>query len=187
MTKRLSPILVACCLMLLFTSCDRKRNDKGYEYFPDMAHSLAYETYAPNLNLSAGQSMLLPAPNTIPMEMMPYAYDATIKSRELAARELTNQVTLNEEALIRGKEQFIVFCAQCNGVSGNGDGFLYTSGKYNFKPASLLSDKMMASNDADIFHVITAGYQVMGAHGHMIRPDDRWKIALYVKHELQKQ
>jgi len=28
---------------VLLTSCDRTRIQKGYEYFPDMAHSLAYE------------------------------------------------------------------------------------------------------------------------------------------------
>lgn len=187
MTKRLSFILYAFCLMLLYSSCDRKRNDKGYEYFPDMAHSLAYETYAPNPNIQQGQSMLLPVPNTIPMEMIPYAYDASIESRELAAMELKNPFDLKEEILIRGKAQYTVFCSQCHGEAGNGDGFLYTSGKYSFKPASLLSDKMLSTNEADIFHVITAGYQVMGAHGHMIRPDDRWMISMYVKNELQKQ
>jgi hypothetical protein len=25
----------------------------------------------------------------------------------------------------------------------------------------------------------------MGAHGQMIRPEDRWKIAMFVKNELQ--
>jgi len=25
----------------------------------------------------------------------------------------------------------------------------------------------------------------MGAHGQMIRPDDRWRIAMFVKNELQ--
>lgn len=187
MTKRISFILYAFCLMLLYSSCDRRRNEKGYEYFPDMAHSLAYETYAPNPNVKSGQSMMLPAPNTIPMEMIPYAYNATPESRELAAKELINPLSLTEEILIRGKEQFTIFCAQCHGTAGNGEGYLYTSGKYNFKPASLLSEKMMASNEADIFHVITVGFQVMGAHGHMIRPDDRWMISMYVKNELQKQ
>ncbi len=175
------------CLVLMITSCDRKRNDKGYEYFPDMAHSLAYETYAPNPNVINGESMLLPAPHTIPVEMQPYMYDKSIESREKAASELKNPVEFTEEALIQGKEQFNIFCAHCHGVAGDGKGYLYISGRYKFPPASLLSAKMLASNEADIFHVITVGFQVMGAHGHMIRPDDRWKIAMYVKRELQNQ
>jgi len=30
------------------------------------------------------------------------------------------------------------------------------------------------------------GWGVMGEHGTMITPEDRWKIAMYVKQELQK-
>ncbi len=187
MAKRYSILLNIICLLVLLTSCDRRRSDKGYEYFPDMAHSLAYETYAPNPNVAGGESMLLPAPNTIPVEMQPYRYDKSIESREKAAKELVNPLEFTEEMLVQGRDQFNIFCAHCHGTSGDGKGFLVTSGKYKFQPASLLSDKMMASNEADIFHVITVGYQVMGAHGHMITPENRWKIAMYVKKELQKQ
>jgi mono/diheme cytochrome c family protein len=187
MMKRHLLIINALCLILALTSCDRRRNDKGYEYFPDMAHSLTYETYQYNPVLGNGQSMSLPAPNTVPMEMQPYPYDATPEGRELAAMELVNPHSVNEEALIKGKEQYTIFCSHCHGEKGNGDGFLYTSGKYVAKPASLLSEKMKSSNEADIYHVITVGYQLMGPHGHMIRPDERWMIAIYVKNELQKQ
>jgi hypothetical protein len=30
------------------------------------------------------------------------------------------------------------------------------------------------------------GWGIMGEHGSMLSPDDRWKIAMYIKHELQK-
>lgn len=187
MTKRFSFIIFALSIVILTTSCDRKRNDKGYEYFPDMAHSLAYETYAPNPNVNTGKSMLLPAPNTVPMEMEPYIYTASPEDRIKAASSLKNPYEMTEAGLIRGKEQYTIFCAHCHGEKGNGEGILYTSKKYSVKPASLLSEKMVSSNEADIFHVITVGFQVMGAHGHMIRPADRWMIAMYVKNELQKQ
>ena len=62
----------------------------------------------------------------------------------------------------------------------------FTSGKYTYPPASLISEKMLAAPDGDIYHVITAGFGIMPEHGSMIRPDDRWKIALYIKNELQK-
>lgn len=187
MVKRYFILINVVSLLLIFASCDRTRNDKGYEYFPDMAHSLAFETYAPNPNVVGGESMLLPAPHTIPLEMQPYMYDKSIDSREKAARELVNPLEFTEDKLVRGRDQYNIFCAHCHGTAGDGKGFLFTSGKYKFQPASLLSEKMMASNEADIFHVITVGFQVMGAHGHMIQPEDRWKIAMYVKKELQKQ
>lgn len=185
MSKRIL-LIINTVLILALVSCDRKRTDKGYEYFPDMAHSLTYETYQYNPVLGNGQSMSTPVPNTVPMEMEPYTNNSSPEGRELASKELRNPLQLTEEFLVKGKEQYRIFCAHCHGDAGNGDGFLYTSGKYVMKPASLLSEKMIASNEADIYHVITAGYQVMGPHGHMIRPDERWMIAMYVKNELQK-
>ena len=49
-TKNMKQLIIPSALVLLLTlsSCDRTRNQKGYEYFPDMAHSLAYETYSAN-------------------------------------------------------------------------------------------------------------------------------------------
>jgi mono/diheme cytochrome c family protein len=186
MTKRPLILIIAFCFILA-ASCDRKRNDKGYEYFPDMAHSLAYETYEPNPVTESGTTMILPAPHTVPLEMIPYPYTASADDRELAMKQLVNPFELTEEGLVRGKEQYNIFCANCHGEKGNGEGFLFLAGKYKARPASLISDKMVLSNEADIFHVITVGYQLMGPHGPMIRPDDRWMISMYVKNELQKQ
>lgn len=178
-------LLIAFMLTLALASCDRTRNDKGYEYFPDMAHSLAFETYSPNGFFTDSMTMRLPASNTVPREMIPYAFDNSIEGREKAASSLTNPLEVNAENIKQGKAQYDIFCSHCHGVAGDGNGYLFTSGRYAIKPASLLTEKMLAAPDADIFHVITAGYQVMAAHGDLIRPDDRWKIALFVKHELQ--
>jgi mono/diheme cytochrome c family protein len=151
-----------------------------------MAHSLAYETYATNPAMADSHAMRLPAANTISREMIPYAYPNTPEGRLQAAAELVNPLEATPENIARGKEQFTIFCIGCHGELGNGEGYLFTSGRYPIKPASLISEKMLAMPDGDIFHVISAGYNTMGAHGHMIRPDDRWKIAMYVKNELQK-
>ena len=185
-TKQINrSLLAAICLLLIGSSCDRSRNDKGYEYFPDMAHSLAAETYAPNSNFADSLTMRLPAENTIPREMVPYPYDNSLESRELAASTLMNPLEANAKNMEIGKEQYRIFCSGCHGVTGDGKGFLFTSKRYAIQPASLISEKMLAAPDADIFHVITAGYQVMGAHGQLIRPDDRWRVAMFVKNELQ--
>lgn len=186
--RKLFPVLAAAsAILFLGTSCDRTRNDKGYEYFPDMAHSLAYETYAANPAVADSLTMRLPAANTISRELMPYPYPGTPEGRAQAAAELVNPLQPTPENIAGGKVLFTIFCIGCHGELGNGEGHLYTSGRFVIKPASLLSEKMMAAPDADIYHVISAGFNVMGAHGHMIRPEDRWKIALYVKNELQSK
>lgn len=177
----------ALCVLLLAVSCDRTRNDKGYEYFPDMAHSLAYETYSVDSAMPDHMEMRLPAEHTISREMMPYPYSSTIEGRAQAAAELVNPLQTTPENIARGKAMFSIYCIGCHGEKGNGEGHLYTSGRFAVKPASLLSEKMMAAPEGDIYHVISVGFNVMGAHSSQIRPDDRWKIAMFVKQELQLQ
>lgn len=170
---------------LVFTSCDRTRIQKGYEYFPDMGHSLAYETYTPDKAMSNGITMQLPVLGSIPREMIPYQYPATPEGRLQAGKDLKCEFEANEANLARGKEMFTLFCENCHGTGGKGDGHLYTSGKFTMQPASLISERMLAAPIGEVFHVITMGWNTMGAHGPQIRPDDRWKIALYVKNTLQ--
>ena len=171
---------------LVFVSCDRTRIQKGYEYFPDMAHSLAYETYSPSKGTNNGMTMQLPVLGSIPREMIPYQYPATPEGRLQAGKELVCKLEASDTNLVRGKEMFTIFCQNCHGTAGKGDGHLYTSGKFTMQPASLISERMLAAPIGEVYHVITAGFNTMGAHGPQIKPDDRWKIALYVKNTLQK-
>lgn len=180
-------IPAAAVLALSFTSCDRTRNQKGYEYFPDMAHSLAFETYTPNNVFANGMTEQMPVAGTIPRGFIPYQYPATPEGRLLAGKELVNPLEISAENTVKCKELFTRFCIGCHGENGSGNGHLYTSGKFAIQPASLINERMTAAPIGEIFHVITRGWNTMGAHGPQIRPDDRWLIAMYVKNELQKK
>jgi mono/diheme cytochrome c family protein len=117
---------------------------------------------------------------------MPYQYKKTDEDRALAAQNLVNPLEPTPENLERGKEAYGIYCLQCHGETGDGKGRLYVNKKYPFPPASLLSEKMKVNPEADIYHVITVGWGIMGEHGSMIKQEDRWKIAMYIKTELQK-
>jgi mono/diheme cytochrome c family protein len=180
------PIVLGLSL-IVFASCDRNRNTTGWEYFDDMAHSAAYETYTPNPNFADGKTMRNPVEGTIALGETPFLYEKTPEDRIRAGKELVDPFEVNEKNLARGKEVFQIFCKDCHGDKGDGKGFLYTSGKYPYPPANLLSDKMMKAPEGEIFHVVTLGFGVMPKHGPQIRPDDRWKVAMYVKNVLQRQ
>lgn len=79
-----------------------------------------------------------------------------------------------------------MYCLNCHGISGDGQGNLYTSKKYPYPPANLLSDKIVGNPEGEIYHVISVGWGIMGEHGTMIQPDDRWKIVLYIENQLHK-
>ncbi len=170
---------------LIFSGCDRTRHDKGYEYFPDMAHSLAAETYAPNTSFADGANMRTPPEGTVPRGIVPYAYPATPEGRELAGKELVNPVEASTENMQEGQRLYTVFCASCHGTAGDGKGSLHTSGKYVLPPASLIADNLKAKPSGEIYHVITTGWGVMGAHGAQIKPEDRWKIVHFIEKNLQ--
>lgn len=171
---------------LLLSSCDYNRRTTGWNYMGDMVNSPAYESYAPNPNFADGKTMQAPVEGTIPRGMVPYAFEKTDEDRALAAKTLINEIESTPENLERGKREYDIFCMQCHGEKGDGLGSLYVSKKYPYPPASLLSEKMMANPEGDIYHVITVGHGIMAEHGSMIQPEDRWKIAMYIKQELQK-
>ena len=185
--KNSKHIVLIGLLMLLFTSCDYNRRTTGWEYFDDMSKSSAYETYTPNSNFTNGNTMQAPVKGTIPRGFVPYAYEKTEEDRAIAASALKNPLETSPEILERGKKMYGVYCMSCHGDMGDGQGPLYVNKKYTYPPASLLSEKMLANPDTDIYHVITVGHGIMAEHGSMIQPDDRWKIAMYIKQELQKQ
>lgn len=182
----LGMLLAIAVVGMTASSCDRTRMDKGFEYFPDMAHSPAYKTYSDNPAMEDGRTMREPVAGTISRDMVPYPYEAGLEGRELAAMHLDNPLIVNDILLTEGQELYTVFCSNCHGAQGDGKGLLHTSGKYIIPPTSLITPEAKNFKPGDIYHVITTGWGVMGAHGSLIRPDDRWKIIAFIEHVIQK-
>ncbi len=182
------PVFVVFALLsILLFSCDRTREDKGYEYFPDMAHSPAYQTYSDNPAMEDGKTMRVPVEGTVPRHLVPYPYPDDFAGREQAGQALENPLTINEKLLAEGKELYRVFCGNCHGERGDGQGNLHTSGAYVIPPTSLLDPEVMEMPEGEVYHVISAGWGVMGAHASLIQPEDRWKIVAFIEKVLQEK
>lgn len=179
--------VVILVVLLLVASCDRDRNHPGWDYFPDMFYSEAYETYTPNPNFEDGKSMREPVEGTVPREITPFQYGIDEEERLRAGEELENPYALDRDARERGKEVYTAFCANCHGDKGDGQGYLYTSGKYIVLPRSLVGETAVNLKDGEIYHSITLGFGSMGAHDSQIRPDDRWKVITYIRKVLQPE
>ena len=167
-------------------SCDRTRSSTGWDYMPDMYYSNAYESYTANPNFGDNLTMRTPVEGTVPREMVPFPWKKTDEDRIAAGEAMVNPWEVNGENLERGSQAYGIFCLSCHGTAGDGQGHLYTSERYPYPPASLVNEKVKALMDGEIYHSITVGYGIMGAHGGMIRPEDRWKIILYIRENLQK-
>ncbi|MCF8337814.1 MAG: cytochrome c [Bacteroidales bacterium] len=182
---KLIPVLLIAVTAIM-VSCDKTREERGREYMPDMYHSPAYDTYEESKRTDDGKSALKPVEGTVPRHRIPYPYPATFKARAKAGEELENPVKLTSKVLEEGKKQYETFCINCHGEQGNGEGYLYTSGKYKVKPKSIVTEQWKERPGGEIFHVITVGQGLMGAHGPQIEPKDRWKIVHYIQQKLQK-
>lgn len=178
--KSFSAILSGFLIMSLF-SCNRDRNNPGWDYFPDMFYSTAYETNTSNPNFKDGMTMRTPVLGTVSRDFTPFEYTNDPESRIKAGKELVNPMLPNVENTARGKQVYTTFCIGCHGIKGEGDGRLFTSGLYPLKPLTLAGSSAQILKDGEIYHTITLGIRSMGAHGSQIRPDDRWKLIVYIR------
>jgi mono/diheme cytochrome c family protein len=179
------------------TDWDAGRWLTSIEYPKDATHEEGHaEFFNSNLLNPYGMTMREPAPNTVSRNKhgwLPYrigkdslAYAATLK----------NPLDSTAAVIADGKILFDTYCDHCHGAKGKGDGKVAGGVKIikdgqeverNAYPgiANLTGDAYKNISEGHIFHVITHGKGLMWAHGSQISPEDRWKIAKYVK-TLQK-
>ena len=172
--------------LVILSGCNRNRNNPGWDYFPDMFYSTAYETYSKNPEFKDGMTMRVPVSGTVPRGFTPFEYSIDPESRIRAGKDLVNPFVPTAETIGRGEQVYTTFCSGCHGISGLGDGHLYSSGLYPLKPRSLCGNSADRLKDGEIFHTVTLGFGSMGAHGSQILPDDRWKLILYIR-KLQEE
>ncbi|MBE0643990.1 MAG: c-type cytochrome [Bacteroidetes bacterium] len=125
------------------------------------------------------KSMRDHVPGTVPRHGSMYPY-TTFQEAEA---ELTNPVAGNTSVLARGKNRFNAFCSPCHSVTGQDTTEVVRKGLQ--KPPNLAGANAKSYSDAHIFHVISAGQNIMPGYADKLKPEDRWAIVNYVR-ELQK-
>jgi mono/diheme cytochrome c family protein len=91
--------------------------------------------------------------------------------------QLPQQVT--PELLLRGRGQHAIFCAECHGRGGNGDGPVVQHGFP--EPPSYQLDRLRNAPVGYLFDVISNGHGTMAGYAAQIEPADRWAIAAYIR------
>ena len=117
LTRNINRAVSFLLFSVLLNGCDRNRNTTGWDYFPDMFYSPAYETFTKNPNFEDGITMRVPPPGTVPRNFTPFNYTSDPESRVRAGIELTNPVPPTKETIARGKTIYNTFCIGCHGVN----------------------------------------------------------------------
>ncbi len=199
-------------LAIAVAGCGAGGDNQGLEFAPNMYHSVPYEPLTQITDEGAGEAaqflsntadghgeyynsnplnpnrmtMRVPPANTVPRSKEGYLpYRMHKDSLQLAARTLVSPFdSANVQAILKdGEALYDRFCEHCHGSKGQADGLV--AEKYP-GVANLTGMAYQNITPGHVFHVITHGKGLMGAHGSQISPEDRWKISHYVK-KLQNQ
>lgn len=149
---------------------------------PPVAGTVARGQLAADERLCFG---IAPGPVVVPAGAKP---DPTEKNwtktvPEPIAEELKQR---GDQFLQRGRERFNIFCANCHGRAGYGDGVVsqralrLQQGTW-LQPTSLHSDPVRQQPVGKLFDTISNGIRKMPAYGEQISIEDRWAIVLYVR------
>lgn len=208
--KNIASVAALAVAAAFLGGCAAGGDNPGTEYAPNMYHSVAHEPLSQIMDEEAGaivnaldnrkgeffnsnkfnpnwMTMREPAPNTVKRNRngwLPYRLAAVPKdSIPFVTRNLVSPFDSTATTIVAdGKVLYESNCKHCHGAKGEGDGKVADKfpGVANLKGPSYLN-----ITEGHIFHVITKGAGLMQPHGSQISPEDRWKIARYVK-TLQK-
>lgn len=203
-------LLTSSSAAILLWGCAGGDNP-GLEYAPNMYHSVAYEPMSQITDENSGwvtnsldngrgeffnsnkynpnhMNMREPPAHTVKTRTygnwLPYRIGRVSKdSVPIVTAGRRSPLDSTAEIVAEGKASYEIYCKHCHGAKGEADGKV--SDKFA-GVANLKGDAYVNITEAHIFHVITNGAGLMQSHGSQVSPEDRWKIAKYVK-ALQKQ
>ncbi|MBL7884580.1 MAG: cytochrome c [Bacteroidia bacterium] len=183
-TKIISLMALVGCVAISVTSCQKHdSNSPGVEFMPDMYRSPSLESnlfdVVKNVDgtFDTVPSNRKPVAGTIARGYMPYAYANTAEGYELSAT-LRNPIERNDKNVKEGEQLYGKFCGHCHGTTGEGDGLV--GGKLPGAPPSYKT-VLKTLPEGKIFHSITYGKGLMGAHASQLSQEERWKVTLYVQ------
>jgi mono/diheme cytochrome c family protein len=205
--RLLKSLFIGFSAAVILTSCGASGDNQGLEYAPNMYHSVAYDPLTQITDEDAGRwltsieygddhaefynsnnlnpnhmNMRIPPKNTVKRNAQGWLPYRIPKDSLAYGARVKNPLDSTAAMVASGKILYEMYCDHCHGAKGTGDGKV--ADKYA-GVANLKGDALKNISEGHIFHVITNGKGLMWAHGSQISPEDRWKIARYVK-TLQK-
>lgn len=188
-------IFAKLCLTVVVAtlfSC-KEKNGLAPEYMPDMYRSPSIEPYVDYGEVRDKQhpekkdvmTARVPVSGTIPRGFTPYAYENNAEGYEKAGLSLKNPIAYSENVVKEGEALYGMFCVQCHGATGQGDGILVEREK--FPPLPVKFNPGLAISEGKMFHSITYGKGLMGSHASQLSKDERWKIIQYIRTKFMNE
>ncbi len=159
--------LILAALVLSLTACRQK-----------MANQPRYDPLEASDFFADGMSARPRIEGTVARgELSSNPFFDTGKVNGAVANGFPIAVTL--EVINRGQERFDIYCSECHGRTGDGNGMIPSRG-YR-RPPSFHTETLRTATTGHLFDVMTNGFGAMPPYGKMIPPRDRWAIVAYIR------
>ena len=139
-----------------------------------------YESSAIFRNASSAQPLV---PGTVPRSDVAGAVlneDELLNTGKIAGELATVfPFAISRRDLDQGEERYNIYCAPCHGKTGEGNGMVVQRG-YR-QAANMHIDRLRMMPVGYFIDVMTNGFGVMPDYRAQITPEDRWRIAAYVR------
>lgn len=144
----------------------------------DMHMQPKYKPYAPSEFFDDGRSERPVVPGTVAR--------GQLRTDELLYTGKVNGVLtdtfpfpITQKDLERGRERYNIYCSPCHDYTGTGRGMIVQRGLP--PPPSYHIDRLRTAPAGYFFDVMTSGFGRMYSYSARVSPDDRWRIAAYIR------
>ena len=86
---------------------------------------------------------------------------------------------ITRQDLERGRERYNIYCSPCHDYTGSGHGMIVQRGFQ--PPPSYHIGRLRQAPVGHFFDVISNGFGNMYSYASRVPPDDRWRIAAYIR------
>jgi mono/diheme cytochrome c family protein len=176
-------ILAAGSLFAVACNSGDIRRNPGKTYVPDMVYSQAYDAYTKG-PVEGEATSLKPVTGTIARGHALPTHLTKADTTQYYA--LKSPYKFTEQELAEGKVHYDIHCGICHGQKMDGQGPLFTSGKFAAMPANLLGENYINMSEGKMYYAVMYGKGVMGSYASQLKEHDRWKVIAYIK-QIQSQ
>jgi mono/diheme cytochrome c family protein len=181
MNKTQSIVIASLVIGMGLAACnsgDMRRNP-GKTYAPDMTYSRAYDAYTSNPNFADSQTSRVPVTGSIARgHELP---DHLVEGDTNAYKTFTTKLRFDAAEMKEGERLFNIYCAICHGSNLDGQGPLFTSGKFAAMPANFKDGKYLHMPVGTMYAAAKYGKGVMGSYASQLDSRQRWQIIAYIK------
>jgi mono/diheme cytochrome c family protein len=107
--------------------------------------------------------------------------DHIVEGDTIGYKTFTTDAKFTAAQLKEGGRLFNIYCAICHGPNLDGNGPLYSSGKFAAMPANFKDGKYLHMSVGQMYAAIKYGKNMMGSYASQLDPSQRWMVIAYMK------